>query len=54
VKEYWIVDFEKRMIEVYLLRGQKLELQSLLTDQGEITSSVLPGYCCKVQTIFSI
>ena len=54
VKEYWIVDFEKRIIEVYLLRGQTLELQSLLTEQDEITSSVLPGYRCKVETIFSI
>lgn len=26
VKEYWIVDFEKGMIEVHLLRGQTLEL----------------------------
>lgn len=54
VKEYWIVDFEKRIIEVYRLQGQTLELQSILTEQDEITSSVLAGYRCKVETIFSI
>jgi Uma2 family endonuclease len=54
VKEYWIVDFEKRTIEVYQLLGQTLELQSILTEKDEITSSVLPGYSCKVETIFSI
>jgi len=50
----WIVDFEKRIIEVYLPCGQTLELHSLLTEQDEITSSVLAGYRCKVETIFSI
>lgn len=54
VKEYWIVDFEKRTVELYLLQGQRLELQSLLTEQDEITSSVLPGYRCKVEAFFSI
>ena len=54
VKEYWIVDFENRTIKVYLLLGQTLELRSVLTGQGEITSSVLPGFCCKIETVFSV
>jgi Uma2 family endonuclease len=54
VKEYWIVDFENRTVEVYLLQGRTLKLQSILTEEDEITSSVLPGYRCKVETIFSI
>jgi Uma2 family endonuclease len=54
VKEYWIVDFEKRTIEVYLLQGQILQLQSHLTEKDEITSSVLPGYRAKVETILSV
>ena len=52
VKEYWIVDFEKRTVDVYVLQRQTLELQSLLTEQDDITSSVLPGYRCKLETIF--
>ena len=54
VKEYWIVDFEKRTIEVYLLQEQILQLQSLLTEKDEITSSVLPGYLAKVETILLV
>jgi Uma2 family endonuclease len=54
VKEYWIVDFENRNIEVYLLRGQTLDLRPLLTEHEEITSSVLPGYYCEVEAILSI
>ena len=54
VKEYWVVEFEKRTIEVYLLQGQILLLQSVLTEKDEITSSVLPGYRAKVATILSV
>jgi Uma2 family endonuclease len=54
VKEYWIVDFENRTIEVYELHGHTLKEQSFLTNMDEITSSVLPGYRCKVSTIFTI
>lgn len=54
VKEYWIVDFHKRTIEVYVLQGQMLQLQSILTEQDELTSSVSPGYSCKVETLFAI
>lgn len=54
VKEYWIVDFHNRTIEVYVLQGQMLQLQSILTEKEELTSSVLPGFRCKVETIFAI
>ena len=54
VKEYWIVDFHNRTVEVYVLQGQMLQLQSILTEKEELTSSVLPGYRCKLETIFAI
>ncbi len=54
VKEYWIVDFEKRTIEVYLLQPLFLQLQFVLTEKDEITSSVLPGYRARVETILSV
>jgi len=54
VREYWIVDFEERSIEVYLLHGQTLQLQAVLTEKDEITCSVLPGYRCEVEAIFSL
>jgi len=53
VKEYWIVDFQNRTIEVYLLQGQMLQFQSVLTEKDELTSSVLPGYRGKVETLFA-
>src|ERR1041384_305596 len=52
VKEYWLIDFQKQTIEVYLLQGQKLQLQSILTEEDEITSSVLPGYRGKSADLF--
>ena len=54
VKEYWIVDSQNRTIEVYVLEGQMLQLRSALTEKDELTSSVLPGYRCKVETLFAI
>lgn len=54
VKEYWVVDFQMRTVEVYALEGQVLQLRSLLTDKDDITSSLLPGYRCKVETLFAI
>lgn len=54
VKEYWIVDFENRSIELYQSRGRSMRLRAGLNDQDEITSSVLPGYVSRVETIFAI
>lgn len=54
VKEYWIVDFEKRTVEVYALQGPTLELKSLLSEHDEVTSTVLPGYFCKVDALLSV
>ena len=52
VKEYWVVNPEKRAIEVFLLAGQTLKLQNSLGEQDELTSSVMPGFSCKVAGIF--
>lgn len=54
VKEYWIIDSEKRAVEVYVLAGEMLELSAVFTDQDEIASSVLPGFKCPVRDIFSV
>jgi len=52
VKEYWVVDPYKRTIEVYLLKGRTLKLKVTYTEQGELISSVLTGFSCKVEDIF--
>ncbi|MCI0488118.1 MAG: Uma2 family endonuclease [Blastocatellia bacterium] len=52
VKEYWVVNPENRTIEVFLLAGQTLKLQNALTERDELTSSVMPGFSCKVESVF--
>ncbi len=52
VREYWIVDPAKRTVEVYVLAGQTLKLQARFAEEDDLTSSVLPGLSCKVESIF--
>ena len=54
VREYWIVYPGNRTIEVYVHDGEALKLVAELGEEDELTSSILPGYSCKVATIFSI
>ena len=49
VKEYWIVDPEKRALQVY--RSTKLRLVATLGLRDEITTPLLPGFNCKVREI---
>jgi Uma2 family endonuclease len=49
VKEYWIVDPEKKAIQVY--RSSKLRLVATLGLRDEITTPLLPGFHCKVREI---
>ena len=52
VKEYGVVDPYQRTIEVYLLEGQRLKLQEAYSEKDELVSSVLPGFSCKVESLF--
>ena len=52
VQEYWIADLENRHIEIYRLRDGVLELAETLGDNDEITTDLLPGFRCPVQSIF--
>jgi Uma2 family endonuclease len=52
VNEYWIVDSENRAVEIYRLTSEKLELATMLRDQDEITSPLLPGFTCPLANIF--
>lgn len=52
VSEYWMVDPEKRAIEVYRLQGGSLELVATLKDEDEIISQFLPGFSCPASAIF--
>ena len=52
VREYWIVDPEKRALEIYRLARHTLKLVATLTDEDEITTPLLPGFSCKAYQIF--
>jgi len=52
VKEYWVVDPQQRTIEIYSRVGRNLKLQTVLREQDELTTSVLPGFSCRVADIF--
>ena len=52
VKEYWIVDYENRSLEIYRLSDRTFAAPVVLRDQDEITSPLLPGFSCKVVSFF--
>ena len=52
VKEYWVVDPQQRTIEAYARVGRNLKLQTVLQEQDELTTSLLPGFSCKIADIF--
>ena len=52
VKEYWVVDPHQRTIEIYARVGRNLKLRMVLREQDELTTSLLPGFSCRVADIF--
>ncbi len=53
VAEYWMVDSEKRTLEVYRLQSGSLELVATLKDEDEVSSPFLPGFTCAASRIFT-
>ncbi len=53
VKEYWVIDPENRMVEIYALDGREMKLAATLTGEDEITSSLMAGYRFKVESVFA-
>ncbi|HWX41197.1 MAG TPA: Uma2 family endonuclease [Blastocatellia bacterium] len=49
VKEYWVVNVQRREIEVY--RTARLRLVATLGIKDELTSPLLPGFRCPVKAI---
>jgi Uma2 family endonuclease len=52
VNEYWIVDYERRAVEIYRLAGGALDLTATLMGADQITSPLLPGFGCVVAEVF--
>lgn len=53
VREYWIVDWRQRQLELYRREQAALQLVATLFEQDEVTSPLLPGFTCRVGQLFS-
>jgi Uma2 family endonuclease len=54
VAEYWIVDPENRLVEVYRLHDNRLESAATLRNEEEITTPLLPGLRMSVNSVFTL
>jgi len=54
VKEYWVVDGENRSVLVFRLTGEGLEEISMLGNDDQISSPLLPGLELKLSEIFDL
>jgi Uma2 family endonuclease len=52
VKEYWIIDPNNQVVEVYLMDNNAYTLNQILEVEGIITSTVLEGFELNIQKIF--
>ena len=52
VKEYWIIDPEKRAIETYQLKKHTLVLAGAKMDEDEIRTRMLPDLVFEAQDVF--
>lgn len=52
VQEYWIVNRLTKEVEVYRRENARLILVATLLDGDEITSPLLPNFCCSISRFF--
>ena len=48
VREYWIVDWRARTVQVYRRQQTQLELAATLLGEDVLTSPLLPGFACPI------
>jgi Uma2 family endonuclease len=52
VQEYWIVDWQQRIVEVYRRQAGQLVLVVTLREDRSLTSPLLPGFTCPVSNLW--
>ncbi len=52
-KEYWVVNWQERSLEVYRRENAALTLDKTLDEADVLQSPLLPGFSCKVSQLFS-
>jgi Uma2 family endonuclease len=53
VQEYWIVDWRQHQLEVYRRAEATLQLVATLYAEDLLESPLLPGFSCKVASLFA-
>jgi Uma2 family endonuclease len=52
-KEYWIVNWQQRTLEVYRRENAELKLIKTLDETNVLETPLLPGFSCKVGELFT-
>ena|SRR5579859_1057651 len=52
-KEYWIVNWRERTLEVYRRENAELQLVKTLDETNVLETPLLPGFSCKVGNLFT-
>jgi Uma2 family endonuclease len=52
VSEYWIVDWQKRRLDVYRREQAVLALAATLYETDVLESPLLPGFHCQISQLF--
>jgi Uma2 family endonuclease len=52
VQEYWIVDWQLQMVQIYRRQRAVLRLVATLGSQDDLTSSLLPSFRCPVSDLW--
>jgi Uma2 family endonuclease len=53
VREYWIVDWQRRQIEVFRREDGVLQLSATLLEGDSLQSPLLPGFALSVSELFA-
>ena len=52
VREYWIVDWQRREVQVYRREDAALRLVATLASDDTLASPLLPGFACPVADLW--
>jgi Uma2 family endonuclease len=52
VREYWIINWQRREVEVYRHAEATLQLVGILLEEDTLTSPLLPEFSCSVREFF--
>lgn len=53
VREYWLLDWRTKKVEVYRRESANLVLQATLFEGDTLTSPMLPGFSCPIERLYA-